>query len=147
MFIDDVSAGGLWYFPAGFPHSIQGLEEEGCEFLLVFNEGSFSEDDTFLLSEFLAHTPPEIVQKNTGWARPLFDQLPATELYIFEAPLPDSLENDRRFLGEHLETENKYTFNMSAMTPTKTTTGGEVRIVDSTIFPVSHGIAAAMLGT
>lgn len=52
MFIDDIGAGDLWYFPAGYPHSIQGLEDDGCEFLLVFDEGSFSEDDTFLLSEF-----------------------------------------------------------------------------------------------
>ena len=56
MAIDDVGPGGLWCFPAGYPHSIQGLGEDGCEFLLVFDEGSFSEDDTFLLSEFLAHT-------------------------------------------------------------------------------------------
>ncbi|MGA2538982.1 MAG: cupin domain-containing protein, partial [Terracidiphilus sp.] len=26
MAIDDVGVGDLWYFPAGFPHSIQGLE-------------------------------------------------------------------------------------------------------------------------
>src|SRR5258705_13077345 len=26
-FIDDVGVGDLWYFPAGFPHSIQGLEQ------------------------------------------------------------------------------------------------------------------------
>ena len=50
MFIDDVSKGDLWLFPAGFPHSIQGLRPNGCEFLLVFDEGDFSEDGTFLLS-------------------------------------------------------------------------------------------------
>ena len=33
MFVDDVQAGDLWNFPAGLPHSIQGLEEDGCEFL------------------------------------------------------------------------------------------------------------------
>jgi oxalate decarboxylase len=104
MFIDDVGAGDLWYFPAGYPHSIQGLEGDGCEFLLVFDEGSFSEDDTFLLSEFLAHTPPDTIQKNMGWTRHTFDQLPPSELYIFEAPLPGRLEEDKRFLGEHLET-------------------------------------------
>src|SRR5205814_2475003 len=41
-FIDDVGVGDLWNFPAGIPHSIQGLEE-GCEFLLVFDDGNFSE--------------------------------------------------------------------------------------------------------
>jgi oxalate decarboxylase len=66
MFIDDVEKGDLWYFPAGYPHSIQGLEGPGCEFPLVFDQGDFSEDDTFLLSEMLAHVPPEVIQKNMG---------------------------------------------------------------------------------
>ncbi len=150
MFLDDVEAGDLWYFPAGYPHSIQGLgqtgtDQDGCEFLLVFDEGNFSEDDTFLLSEFLAHTSPEIVEKNTSWPRAQFDKLPPTELYIFEAPLPDSLEAEKRFLGGNLETENKYTFRMAAMQPTKRTSGGEARIVDSTVFHVSRGVAAAMV--
>ncbi|HEX4168901.1 MAG TPA: cupin domain-containing protein [Bryobacteraceae bacterium] len=145
MFINDVEAGDLWYFPSGLPHSIQGLEGDGCEFLLVFNEGMFSEDDTFLISESVVHTPPEIVQKNMGWSRQEFDRLPPTQLYIFEAPLPGPLEDDKRFLGEHLETETEYTFKLASMTPTKRTAGGEVRIVDSTNFKVSTGVAGAMV--
>src|ERR1700740_688330 len=66
MFIGDVSEGDLWIFPAGHPHSIQGLGTDGTEFLLVFNQGSFSEDGTMLLSEWIAHTPPEVLAKNTG---------------------------------------------------------------------------------
>jgi oxalate decarboxylase len=145
MFVDDIETGDLWYFPAGLPHSIQGLEGEGCEFLLVFDQGNFSEDDTFLLSEFLAHIPPEIVQKNMGWTREEWNQLPPTQLYIFEAPLPGPLEDDRRFLGENLETKNEYTFKMSKMAPTTTNTGGEVRIVDTSNFPVSANITAAQV--
>ncbi len=34
-FQDDVSEGDLWYFPAGLPHAIQGLADDGCEVLLV----------------------------------------------------------------------------------------------------------------
>lgn len=145
MFVDDVAAGDLWYFPAGLPHSIQALEGEGCEFLLVFDEGNFSEDETFLLSELLAHIPPEIIQKNMGWSRQEWDQLPATQLYIFPADLPGSLEDDKRFLGKNLETKTQYTFKMSAMAPTTTSAGGEVRIVDSGNFPVSVSITAAQV--
>src|SRR6267143_1737941 len=58
VFIGDVGKGYLWYFPAGFPHSIQGLGPDGCEFLLVFDEGAFSEDNTFLLSYWVRRTPP-----------------------------------------------------------------------------------------
>jgi oxalate decarboxylase len=143
MFLDDVGPGDLWYFPAGLPHSIQGLEGDGCEFLLVFDQGDFSEDDTFLISEFLAHTPPEIVKKNMGWSREAFDKLPSTQLYIFDASLPGSLEDDKRFLGKHLETENKYTFKLDKIAPSMSSNGGEARIVDSSNFPVSATIAAA----
>src|ERR1022692_3704607 len=59
--IDDVSKNDLWYFPAGYPHSIQGLGPDGCEFLLVFDEGMFSEENTFLISEWVAHTPPSVL--------------------------------------------------------------------------------------
>jgi oxalate decarboxylase len=59
MFIGEVGEGDLWLFPAGFPHSIQGLDPDGTEFLLVFNQGHFSEDGTMLLSEWMAHTPTE----------------------------------------------------------------------------------------
>jgi len=47
IFIGDVGKGDLWYFPAGFPHSIQGLGPDGSEFILIFNQGTFSEDNTF----------------------------------------------------------------------------------------------------
>jgi oxalate decarboxylase len=53
-FQDDVGEGDLWYFAAGIPHSIQGLEDDGCEFLLVFDDGNFSEEETFLLSDWLS---------------------------------------------------------------------------------------------
>src|SRR5580658_5793757 len=64
IFIGDVGKGDLWFFPAGYPHSIQGLGPDGCEFLLVFDEGTFSEYQTFLISDWVAHTPPEILAKN-----------------------------------------------------------------------------------
>src|SRR6202043_233917 len=55
-FQDDVGEGDLWYFPAGIPHSIQGIEGDGCEFLLMFDDGNFSEEETFLLTDWLAPT-------------------------------------------------------------------------------------------
>ena len=61
-FVDDVNAGDLWFFPSGIPHSIQA-HSDGCEFLLVFDDGSFSENGTLLLTDLLIHTPPEVVAK------------------------------------------------------------------------------------
>jgi oxalate decarboxylase len=86
-----------------------------------------------------------MVKKNTGWSRQAFDRLPQQQLYIFDSVLPGPLEDDKRFLGRHLETERSYTFRMAAMEPTVSSPGGTARIVDSTSFPVSTTIAAAMV--
>src|SRR5712691_8094004 len=94
VFIDDVGKNDLWYFPAGFPHSIQGLGPDGCEFLLVFDEGMFSEDDTFLLSAWIAHTPASVLSKNFGLYQAALAKLPTDEMYIFPADLPKSLAQD-----------------------------------------------------
>ena len=48
-FVADTKEGDLWYFPPGIPHSIQGLAPDGGEFLLVFDDGNFSEYETVLL--------------------------------------------------------------------------------------------------
>jgi hypothetical protein len=55
--VADVKEVGLWYFPAGPPHSLQGLEPDGSEFVLAFDNGE---------SSWLAHTPPEVLAKNFG---------------------------------------------------------------------------------
>lgn len=67
--------GDIWYVPKGRPHSIQGIGEGGCEFMLIFNDGNFSEDKTFLLSNRSAHTLKEVVAKNTSLDPSGFDKL------------------------------------------------------------------------
>lgn len=52
-FIDDLEKGDLWYFPSGVPHSLQGLSPNGTEFLLIFDDGRFSEESTFILTDWL----------------------------------------------------------------------------------------------
>ncbi|MBC8001338.1 MAG: cupin domain-containing protein, partial [Opitutaceae bacterium] len=119
---------------------------DGCEFLLVFDEGQFSEDNTFLLSEWLAHTPPEILSKNFGLDKSVLAKLPTDELYIFPAALPKSLEQDKAAVGgPRVQSPIQYTFRMGAMAPTIKAHGGEARIVDSRNFPAARNIAAGLL--
>ena len=146
IFIGDVAKGDLWFFPAGYPHSIQGLGPDGCEFLLVFDEGTFSEYQTFLISDWIAHTPEEILAKNTSLAAASLAKLPDDELYIFPGHLPGSLEDDKQAVGgKAVESKIDYTFRMASMKPTKESASGSVRIVDSTVFPASKAVAAALV--
>ena len=146
VFLDDVAKGDLWYFPAGYPHSIQGLGPDGCEFLLVFDEGMFSEDNTFLLSEWIAHTPTSVLSKNLGLHKTDLAKLPTGSLYIFPADLPKTLAEDRTAVGgRNAESQARYTFRMGSMALTIHTAGGDARVVDSRNFPAAKNIAAAML--
>src|SRR5271156_4066937 len=37
--VADVQSGDIWYFPPGLPHSLQGLGDNGGEFVLAFDNG------------------------------------------------------------------------------------------------------------
>src|SRR5262245_54763343 len=142
-FVDDVGVGDLWYFPSGIPHSIQGLEPDGCEFLLVFDDGTFDEDNTFLLSDWFKHTPNEVLGKNFGVPDSLFGHTPdPSELYIFPAPVPGPLSTDRVAGGAGAP--RTFSHRLLAQEPIKTRSG-TARIADSSNFPVSTTIAAALV--
>lgn len=141
-FQDDVGAGDLWNFPSGIPHSIQGLGDDGCEFLLVFDDGNFSEDSTFSVTDWLAHTPPEVLAKNFGVSERAFAGIPRHELFIFQSKVPGPLASDRVVGAGPVPTP--YSHRLLAQKPIRTR-GGAVRISDSTNFPAATTIAAAFV--
>lgn len=87
------------------PHSIQAFGpsdcddpldceyNEGAEFLLVFADGSFDENETLLLTDWLAHTPKSVIAKNFQMPASKFDHIPSRELYIFPGKFPEKHAN------------------------------------------------------
>jgi len=142
-FVDDVGVGDLWYFGSGIPHSIQGLNPDGCEFLLVFDDGNFDEDNTFLISDFFKHVPNEVLGKNFGVAASLFGHTPdPSERYIFPAPVPGPLSSDK--IAGATAVPESFSHRMMAQQPIKTKSG-TVRITDTSVFPASKTISAALV--
>lgn len=144
-FIDDVGVGDLWNFPAGIPHSIQGLEE-GCEFLLVFDDGHFSENETFLISDWFIHTPREILAKNFGVPETAFSRLPQDiekTMWILSGDIPGPISEDTVKAPAGVVSVG-YSYRLLPQKPIKVP-GGQVRIVDSSNFPAASTIAAALV--
>jgi oxalate decarboxylase len=139
----DIAEGDLWYFPGGMPHSIQGLEPVGCEFLLVFPDGGFSENATFLITDWFKTVPKSVLAKNFGVPEAAFDRIPKQERYIFKAPLPGPIERDQ--VQAPAGARDDLTFRMGAMAPTVQNKSGSVRVVDSGNFPVANEIAATLV--
>lgn len=145
-FVADVKDGDLWFFPPGIPHSIQGLGPDGCEFLLVFDDGNFSEYETVLLSDWMAHTPADVVAKNFGVSQKSLEGMPKKELFIFQTDVPGPLEEDRRVAaGTRGVSPIDFAFRTSQFPAPKGNRSGRVTIIDSSSFKVSTAIAAAIV--
>jgi oxalate decarboxylase len=106
-FVADVGKDDLWFFPSGIPHSIQGLNPDGCEFMLVFDDGNFSESETVLLSDAMAHLPPEVLAKNFAVNQEAFKNVPKQELFIFQADVPVQWRPIRRQQPVHVESRRR----------------------------------------
>jgi len=141
-FIADVGPGDLWYFPPGIPHSIQGLQD-GCEFLLVFDDGHFSDLNTFSISDWFAHTPREVLSANFGVPEDAFQHLPSGQVYIYQGKVPGPIDT-QKVQSPYGTVPQSFKHSLLAQPPLQIP-GGSVRIVDSTNFPVSKTIAAALV--
>ncbi|NMF00958.1 oxalate decarboxylase family bicupin [Aneurinibacillus aneurinilyticus] len=141
-FIADIGPGDLWYFPPGLPHSIQGLEE-GCEFLLVFDDGNFSDLNTLSISDWFAHTPKDVLSANFGVPQSAFTCIPSKQVYIFQDTVPGPLES-QKVQSPYGTIPQSFKHRLLAQEPIKTP-GGSVRIADSSNFPISKTIAAALV--
>ena len=143
-FIDDLKVGDLWNFRAGLPHSIQALAE-GCEFLLVFDDGAFSENQTFLLTDWMLHTPLAVLAKNFGVPESALAGIPKDpdhQRYIFNGQVPPALAAD--VVTGPAGTAMSMTYRLLEQEPVEVS-GGRVRIVDSSNFPAASTIAAALV--
>jgi oxalate decarboxylase len=142
----DVSEGDLWYFPAGAPHSLQGLGPDGCEFVICFDDGHANEFNTLLVSDWFAHTPPEVLAKNFGVPAETFAKIPLHNLWIFQGTVPGDLAADRAAINKNATAPpHPFVFSLGSSRPVKESSGGNIRVADSINFNVSTTVAAALV--
>ncbi|KAJ5729587.1 uncharacterized protein N7483_004095 [Penicillium malachiteum] len=144
-FVDDLTAGDVWFFPPGIPHSIQALDD-GVEFLLVFDQGTFDEDNTFLATEVFLHTPLSVLAKDLGVPVSAFDNIPDDELYIFQGtPAPEDIEEQNVTTASGVVPRTQsYSYHFSEQ-PAHEVAGGSVKIVDPLTFPIAENFSAAIV--
>ncbi|KAG9184961.1 Oxalate decarboxylase [Alternaria panax] len=144
-FVDDVQEGDVWFFPPGIPHSIQAFEN-GCEFLLIFNDGSFSEENTFLLSELMLRNPESVIAKNFRTSVKTFENISKEQLWIFPGtPAPKNI-SEQNVTGPAgvIPKEGAYTYHWSQQEPVKVP-GGSIKILDPATFPIASTFSAALI--
>ena len=145
-YVADVQEGDLWYFPAGYPHSLQGLGPDGCEFILAFDNGKQSEFNTLLVTDWMAHTPPDVLAENFGVPAETFGKIFTHNLWIFQGEVPGPLAADQDAVkGPAGPPPNPFTYALARGPVTRQTRGGTVQVADSQNFKAATTIAAALV--
>jgi len=145
-YVADVTEGDLWYFPAGMPHSLQGLGPDGAQFVLAFDNGVSSEFNTLPATDWMAHTPPEVLAKNFGVPAEAFKNIPLQNRWIFQGQLPPPLDDVRNAMASKAGVpEYPFTFSLSKSPKVSDSSGGFVQIADSSNFKVAKSVAAGLV--
>ncbi|MBK1659038.1 cupin domain-containing protein [Paracraurococcus ruber] len=85
--INNYMPGDLWYFAKGHGHAIQTIGDEPCHFILSFDNGAFSEHGTFSITDWVDVTPKDLLAKEFGVPKDIFDAFPKGEAYISQGPV------------------------------------------------------------
>lgn len=142
--VSELQPGDVWYFPTGVAHTIQGLDDEN-EYLLAFDEADFDKvGTTFMVDDWLIHTPLDVIAKNFGVNETVFEDLPKMDPYILNATVAD--EEVTAPNNEVLSGNSSYVYiaRDNAVEPVPGG-GGTFRKVDASTFPISETISAAFV--
>jgi oxalate decarboxylase len=131
----DFGPGDVWYFPRGHGHSIQGIGPGTCTFILVFDNGYFSEFGTFSISDWLGHTPADVLARNFGLPASTFADFPKSEVYIATGPVPAALPQEPA-PGSLNQVPLTHRYQLLAQAPERFA-GGTMRVVSEREFPIS----------
>jgi oxalate decarboxylase len=139
---NDFDPGDVWYFPRGHGHAVQNLGKDEAHFVLVFDDGGFSEYRTFGVTDWLAQTPTSVLAKNLGLSEAELAKLPKEELFIPQGRVPDPAEP----LHQKIQKTSPLTHRFPLMAqPASRFPGGEERRVSVKEFPVSKTITGVIL--
>jgi oxalate decarboxylase len=140
---NDFDPGDVWYFPRGHGHAVMNLGKEEAHFILVFDDGGFSEYRTFSLTDWLAQTPADVLAKNLGLPASAFAKFPKEELFIPQGRIPPQpIEPARQKLQRMAPLTHRFPLMAE---PASKFAGGEERRVSAKEFPVSKTITGVVL--
>ena len=142
--VNDFDPGDVWYFPRGHGHMLQGLGPGEAHFVLIFDDGAFSEFGTFSSTDWVGHTPPEVLSKALGLPASAFAKFPKEELYIVQGRIPPK-EIPALHQGQDKLSSLTHRYPLLAQRPTLQLAGGEERRVSSLEFPISTTMTGVVL--
>lgn len=142
--LDDFEAGDVWYFPRGHGHSIECLGNAPCQFILIFDNGYFTEFGTFSITDWIGHSPHELLAKNLGLPQAAFESFPQQEVYFTHGPIPPETP-PLPHRGELRQPTSTHKYRLLAQAPYSIHKGGTEWRVGAEQFPISTTMTGVVL--
>jgi oxalate decarboxylase len=140
---NDFEPGDVWYFPRGHGHMLECLGDEPCHFVLIFDNGYFSEFGTFSVTDWIGGTPRELVAQNLGIPESALDGFPTKEVYFAQGAVPPAQQSTP--LQGWRQSPVTHKFKLLEQQPHRIYKGGREWRVDSTNFPISKTVTGVVL--
>ncbi|MBP3956040.1 cupin domain-containing protein [Gemmata sp. G18] len=140
---NDFGPGDVWYFPRGHGHMLECLGDKPAHFILIFDNGYFSEFGTFSITDWLGHTPKALLAKNFGLPESSFDGFPKDEVYFARGAVPPAVPA-APLQGRKLPALT-HKYELLEQPPHKIFKGGREWRVDSSRFPISKTVTGVVL--
>jgi oxalate decarboxylase len=141
---NDFEPGDIWYFPRGHGHMLQCLGHKPAHFILIFDNGYFSEFGTFSISDWIGHTPKALLAKNFGVPESTFDGFPTSEVYFGRGAIPPD-EMPANLQGPLKSPAETHKYRMLSQHPHSIHKGGREWRVGSDLFPISKTVTGVIL--
>ena len=141
---NDFAPGDVWYFPRGHGHMLQNVGDTEAHFVLIFDDGAFSEFGTFSSTDWLGHTPPGVLAKSLGVPASEFEKFPKEELYIVSGRKPTAAIPPNHS-GKQKLTANTHRYPLMDQAPYETFKGGVEHRVTVEDFPISTTMSGVVL--
>ncbi len=140
---NDFDPGDVWYFPRGHGHMLQCLGNEPAHFILIFDNGYFSEFGTFSISDWMGHASKDLLAKNFGLPASAFADFPTEEVYFARGSVPPA-EPTPPLQGLKLP-PNTHRYQLLAQQPYGVYKGGREWRVGAAQFPISTTVTGVIL--
>jgi oxalate decarboxylase len=140
---NEFEPGDIWYFPRGHGHVIETLGHKPCHFVLVFDNGYFSEFGTFSITDWLGHAPKELLAKNFGLPPATFEKFPKQEVYFARGKVPPTVAAPPLQGWRPPPLTHKY--RLLAQSAFRTFNGGTEWRADGSQFPISTTMTGVVL--
>jgi oxalate decarboxylase len=141
--INDFDPGDVWYFPRGHAHSLACLGDEPCHFILIFDNGYFSEFGTFSITDWLGHASKELLAKNFGQPVATFAGIPTQEAYFVHGRVPPA--HAAPLQGALTTPPSTHKYRLLAQEPHSIHKFGREWRVGASRFPISETMTGVVL--